>query len=221
MNEYRSVNYYELCRLCAATQGSEDKQETAYFRSPSPFPRRRPLPPISSISNPPSVAGTKLNLFSEDARKQELVNKIGECLPVRVDEKDKLPKTICELCVQQLHQISEYRQKCINTQTMLEGCLGTNKFKNEGRVYIKDEVVRAGGSKPATNIVTLKNTILKPLLPVSNTQSHTVQAQTQQQQQTLDPNTMTIQSGNDYLSSIVQSVGIKVRLRFCRLIKAS
>lgn len=62
---------------------------------------------------------------------------------MRVTENDELPKSICELCVQQLHQISEYRQKCSNTQTMLRGCLGTTKLKNEGRVSSSESSVFA------------------------------------------------------------------------------
>lgn len=63
--------------------------------------------------------------------------------------------------------------------------------------------------------MTLKNSSVKPtLVPLVQQQvAHTQQQPQQQQhiqQQQLDPNTMTI-SGNDYLSSIVQSVGIKVR----------
>lgn len=89
------------------------------------------------------------------------------------------------------------------------------------QVYIKDESARAGpgGSRPATNIVTLKN--IKPtLVPLGSTQQQQqqqqhIQVQQQQQQQVmqtqqLDPNTMTISAGHDYLSNIVQSVGIKV-----------
>lgn len=150
---------------------------------------------------------------------------------MRVEENDDLPKTICELCVQQIQKISEYRQKCSNTDTMLRGCLGSPKLKNEGRVYIKDvDCAKAGpgGSKPATNIVTLKNMkqTLVPLVSQQSTQQQQQIHQHQQQQQQhhhqqvqiqqiqtqtqIDPNTMTISSGNDYLSNIVQQVGIKM-----------
>lgn len=175
-------------------------------------------PPTECIRNPcitPST-GNKLNVFSDSGRKQDLSGKIAECLPVRVEENDELPKSICELCVQQLHQISEYRQKCSNTDTMFRSCLGSPKLKNEGRVYVKDEAAKAGpgGSKPATNIVTLKNMkqTLVPLVSQQHQQQIHVQQQVQQhiQHQQLDANTMTISAGNDYLSNIVQSVGIKV-----------
>ena len=75
-----------------------------------------------------------MNVFSAEGRKQDLAGKINEGLPVRVEENDELPKNICELCVQQVLQISEYRQKCCNTDTMFRGCLGSPKLKNEGRV---------------------------------------------------------------------------------------
>lgn len=129
-----------------------------------------------------------------------------------MEETDELPKSICELCVQQIHQIHEYRLKCSNTQTMLKGCLGTTKLKNEGRVYIKDESARAGpgGSRPATNIVTLKNINKPTLVPLASQPQVQQVVQQQQQTQQLDPNTMTISAGNDYLQNIVQSVGIKV-----------
>lgn len=243
MSEYRSVNFYELCRLCAASQGefkcwsrsllpvrqNKNKRQAGVFPYPRQISSANAIALLGSrLGNNSRISrlpGTKVNLFSDNGRKQQLVAKIAECLPVAVDENDSLPKTICELCVQQLQLISEYRQKCVNTQTMLEGCLGTNKLKNEGRVscrvreclfelplltslsfqvYIKDEAARAGpgGCKPAINIVTLKNSPVKPTLVPLATQQ---QQQTQQVTQ-VDSSPMTM-SGNDYLNNLV---GIKV-----------
>lgn len=66
--------------------------------------------------------------------KQNLTGKINECLGILVEQRDKLPKSVCERCVQQINAIADYRQKCANAQDMLESCLDTNKLRNEGKV---------------------------------------------------------------------------------------
>lgn len=128
-----------------------------------PHPRQNAMQPPNCNPKCFSFAGTKVNLFSDSSRKQGLVGKISECLPVSVDENDSLPKTICELCIQQVQQISEYRQKCVNTQTMLEGCLGTNKLKTEGRVSSDFESVRFFIIYPLNH--SLSQSLTNPLSP--------------------------------------------------------
>lgn len=52
MSGYRCVNYYELCRLCTASQGTK-----------------------------------KVHIFSEEAKKTNLLEKISNCLPIVVSSK--------------------------------------------------------------------------------------------------------------------------------------
>lgn len=53
MSGYRCVNYYELCRLCTASQGTK-----------------------------------KVHIFSEEAKKTNLLEKILGCLPIVVSVRD-------------------------------------------------------------------------------------------------------------------------------------
>lgn len=67
---------------------------------------------------------------------------------------------------------------------MLESCLNTPKIRNGGKVYIKDVTSK----KPAINTVTITKT-------ASGNSSSNVGTSTQ---------------GSDFLSSIIQAVGIQV-----------
>ncbi|XP_055375060.1 putative uncharacterized protein DDB_G0271606 isoform X2 [Condylostylus longicornis] len=124
-------------------------------------------------------SGSRINIFSEEGRKKNMSQKISECLPVVVDEKDNLPKIICETCIAQVESISEFRTVCLNSQAMLEGCINTATLQNGGKIYIKE-----GG-------MTLKN--------ISVTSTNTVTNQTGTINQT----------NSDFLSSIIQAVGIQ------------
>lgn len=56
MSGYRCVNYYELCRLCTASQGTR-----------------------------------KVHIFSEEAKKTNLLEKISGCLPIVVSMPANFP----------------------------------------------------------------------------------------------------------------------------------
>lgn len=129
--------------------------------------------------------GSKVNIFSAEGRKINLHAKISECLPVRVDQSDQLPKIVCDYCVQQIQQVEDFRKQCVSAQTMLEGCLIQPRMKSEGKVYIKEEGVRS--IKPS------------PIKVVTSSAGN---------------NNVTIAPAQDFLSSIVQAVGIPVRLKF-------
>jgi cell fate (sporulation/competence/biofilm development) regulator YmcA (YheA/YmcA/DUF963 family) len=111
-----------------------------------------------------------------------------------LDEKDKLPKIICTQCLQNIENYADFREVSINAQNMLQSCLNSTKLCNGGQVYIKDASVKKAVSAPQTLAISpLKNEI--SLTPISN-------------------NTATLMTpSSDFLSSIMQAVGIQVRLR--------
>lgn len=133
-------------------------------------------------------SGTKVNIFSEEGKKLKLYHKITESLPVSIDAKDKLPKIICEQCQQHVESIADFRETCINAENMLRGCLNSSKLRTGGKVYIKD-------------VVTKKITLPPPSSPPSVTIAKTtISAASSNQHST---------TNNDFLSSIIQAVGIQ------------
>lgn len=154
MSGYRCVNYYELCRLCAASHGS------------------------------------KIHIFSDEGKKRNLFKKIIDALQITVDEKDKLPKIVCTQCLQNVETLAEFRDSCVKAQAMLLSCLSSAKLKNEGQVYIKDVPTKRSPAQPPqpVPVALLKSPIIKPIITGNSTTS------------------------SDFLSSIIQAVGIHVNI---------
>jgi hypothetical protein len=94
--------------------------------------------------------------------------------------------------LQQIETYAEFRETSINAQNMLQSCLNSTKLCNGGQVYIKDAAAKKTAVVPQTVTITspLKNEI--SLTPINNS-------------------TMITQS-SDFLSSIMQAVGIQVKL---------
>lgn len=141
--------------------------------------------------------GTKVHIFSEDGKKRNLFSKITGCLPIQLSEKDKLPKIVCGQCLQQVESIMEFRETCQNAQAMLESCLNSSKLRNEGKVYIKDVVAKRNVLPTTPALVTVRQASVPnsvktvSAIPASNV----TQISTQ---------------NSDFLSSIIQAVGIPV-----------
>lgn len=135
-------------------------------------------------------SGTKVNIFSEEGKKLKLYHKITESLPVSIDQKDKLPKIICEQCQQHVESIADFRETCINAENMLRGCLNSSKLRTGGKVYIKDVITKKAALPPPSSppSVTIAKTTISATSSSSNLQSTT---------------------NNDFLSSIIQAVGIQ------------
>jgi Zinc-finger associated domain (zf-AD) len=141
-----------------------------------------------------SSAGTNnIQIFNDDS----LQKKIVECLPITLNDKDKLPKVICNQCLEYVNVFSDFRQACSKAQKMLESCLNTSKLRNNGQVYIKDEVPAKKILKPIQS----PSTKLIPNLCNIVTSSPTKQVK---------KNVITSPSQPDFLSSIMQAVGIQV-----------
>lgn len=146
-------------------------------------------------SNPSS---NSTNIFTDES----LQRKISECLPIILDDKDKLPKCICTQCLEYVNVFSDFRLACSKAQKMLEGCLNSSKLRNGGQVYIKDELPVKKVLKP---IQTPSPTKLIPNL--CNIVSSTPVKQ--QPQQVVKKNVIAANQ-QDFLSSIIQAVGIQV-----------
>lgn len=90
-----------------------------------------------------SSEGTKMHIFREEGRKRQLPTKIQICLPVQVCEDDSLPKIICSQCVEKLESFYDFRESCVNAETMLESYFTSfrysDDFSREGKVYVKEE----------------------------------------------------------------------------------
>lgn len=132
---------------------------------------------------------------------EELRKKIAECLPIQLDEKDKLPKGICTGCKEYVEIFSDFRKSSQNAQKMLEGCLNSSKIRNGGQVYIKDEAPVKKVLKPIQNPSPTK---IVPNLNILATPSK--------------KNVLAAPSQPDFLSTIMQAVGIQVRIIYVLLI---
>lgn len=101
--------------------------------------------------------------------------------------------------------MADYRQKCVQSQEMLKNCLNTSKIRNGSQVYIKDEA----NATPKKFLKTIQQ---------SKLQSKQIQIITtppqQHIQQTPAKKTPVKTSGSDFLSSIIQAVGIHVSSMF-------
>ena len=142
-----------------------------------------------------SSAGiNNIQIFADEG----LQKKIVECLPISLNEKDKLPKVICNQCLEYVQVFAEFREACSKAQKMLESCLNTSKLRNGGQVYIKDEVP----SKKVLKPIQSPSTKLMPNLCNIITSTPTKQKKI-----------LTPQNQPDFLSSIMQAVGIQVKVK--------
>ncbi|XP_055697957.1 zinc finger protein 768 isoform X2 [Phlebotomus papatasi] len=63
--------------------------------------------------------GPKLHLFDKEAEQRQIIFKIRSLLPVVITKEDFLPKKICELCVNRLELLFEWRANCVQTDVVL------------------------------------------------------------------------------------------------------
>jgi Zinc-finger associated domain (zf-AD) len=123
----------------------------------------------------------------------DLQKKILECLPISLNEKDRLPKKICFECNEYVQTFFDFRKSTQNAQKLLEGCLNTTKLRNGGQVYIKDETPIKKVLKPIQNPSPTK--LIPNLSPVKQIKKNVITS-----------------CQNDLISSIMQAVGIQVSL---------
>lgn len=142
-----------------------------------------------------SSAGTNnISIYNDES----IQKKIVECLPITLNDKDKLPKVICSQCLEYVQIFSDFRASCSKAQKMLESCLNTSKLRNGGQVYIKDEIPAKKVLKPVQSPSTK---IIPNLIQNIVTSTPTKQ---------IKKNMITSPNQPDFLSSIMQAVGIQV-----------
>lgn len=139
------------------------------------------------------------NIFADE----QLQKKIVECLPIVLNDKDKLPKVICSQCLEYVNVFSDFRNACSTAQKMLESCLNSTKLRNGGQVYIKDELPTKKVLKPVQNPSPTK--LIPNLCNIVST------SPVKQPQQVLKKNIIS-SNQQDFLSSIIQAAGIQVRI---------
>uniref|UniRef100_A0A182PEZ3 Protein krueppel n=1 Tax=Anopheles epiroticus TaxID=199890 RepID=A0A182PEZ3_9DIPT len=145
MTEYKKVNFSELCRLCASSNGS------------------------------------RLGIYSEEGRRKKIHHKITESLRISISESDRLPKSVCNVCLKHVEMFEEFREAAVQAQGMLESCLNSRSVENGGQVYIRDVKPREPPptvARPQTSVVHIS-----PSVSVNRTTTQAKQQQQQQQQQ--------------------------------------
>ncbi|KFB51014.1 AGAP006758-PA-like protein [Anopheles sinensis] len=124
MTGYKSVNFADLCRLCA------------------------------------NSAGVRVGIFTEEGRIRKIQSKINESLGLNVQETDRLPKSVCTLCLKQVEAHTEFRELVGEKQGMLESCLSSSA-KNGGKVYIRVEKAKEPQivSRPASSFAQIVTSV--------------------------------------------------------------
>ncbi|XP_073816155.1 uncharacterized protein isoform X1 [Musca autumnalis] len=70
---------------------------------------------LCSLRNGPS----KIHLFEKEAEQGNLIYKLRLLMPVNIAKEDFLPKNICELCVQKVESLYDWRQTSLHNETIL------------------------------------------------------------------------------------------------------
>ncbi|XP_061400400.1 myb-like protein P [Musca vetustissima] len=177
MTNIKSVNFYDLCRICTTTTTNTGKIE----------------------------------IFSAEGKSKNMNGKLAECLSLNVEESDRLPKVVCQQCLQNLENFSEFRNLCRNSQMMLNSCLDSSQ--NGAKVVVKDTAGKCG------NVLNSGNTsaTLQPQQTLSLQQQQTPFQQPQTPVFTLQGSNLVAQAmptttngtNQDFLNSIMQAVGIQ------------
>ncbi|KAH8307659.1 hypothetical protein KR044_007316, partial [Drosophila immigrans] len=159
----------------------------------------------------------KINIYSPDGRAKNLSVKISECLPVHIDEKDRLPKVVCAQCAQQVEQMYEMRNISKNSQTILSNWLNHRALQNDDKVFIKDAANEAGkslnvvGQAPSSGQAACGNYQNNDLLS-SIMQAVGMQVQQQQLQQQPQPQQYTISVDNHVQAQSVPHIQPEIKI---------
>jgi hypothetical protein len=61
---------------------------------------------------------SRLNLFEKEAEQRQILSKVRILLPLVINKDDFLPKKVCEKCIAKIDQFYEWRQHCLNTESI-------------------------------------------------------------------------------------------------------
>ncbi|XP_076299492.1 uncharacterized protein LOC143218272 [Lasioglossum baleicum] len=70
-----------------------------------------------------SYDAVKMDIFGQEGKNRQLVDKIQACLPFKIAEDDRLPKCLCYRCMYNLENFYDFRTACVNAVALLERCL--------------------------------------------------------------------------------------------------
>ncbi|KAK0181388.1 hypothetical protein PV327_003679 [Microctonus hyperodae] len=81
-----------------------------------------------------SYDAVKMDIFGQEGKNRQLVDKIQTCLPFKIDEEDRLPKCLCYRCMYNLENFYDFRTACVNAVALLERSLPQKEFSN-GQIH--------------------------------------------------------------------------------------
>ncbi|KAI9579319.1 hypothetical protein GQX74_004791 [Glossina fuscipes] len=166
-----------------------------------------------------SSSDQRIDIFSAEGKSKNLCNKIAECLPINVDEKDRLPKVLCPQCAQHVETFIEFRNICRNSQTKLTSWLNAATGQNfSEKLAAKNENNNKNQSSaeettPSINTISISTpNVVQQQQPVI-----TIQNSNQNINSSMVPISITasapngqLQVNNEFLNSIMQVVGMQV-----------
>ncbi|XP_076666709.1 uncharacterized protein LOC143368177 isoform X1 [Andrena cerasifolii] len=79
-----------------------------------------------------SYDAVKMDIFGQEGKNRQLVDKIQACLPFKIAENDRLPKCLCYRCMYNLENFYDFRTACVNAVALLERCLPPSEKPGEG-----------------------------------------------------------------------------------------
>ncbi|XP_011314232.1 zinc finger protein Xfin-like [Fopius arisanus] len=77
-----------------------------------------------------SYDAVKMDIFGQEGKNRQLVDKIQTCLPFKIAEDDRLPKCLCYRCMYNLENFYDFRTACVNAVAVLERSLPPSESKN-------------------------------------------------------------------------------------------
>lgn len=84
----------------------------------------------------------KMEIFGDEGRERNLVDKIQTCLPLQVSERDNLPKSLCYRCMYNLENFYDFRKRSVNAVALLESCIGQSEGSTEVGAELKEQFER-------------------------------------------------------------------------------
>ncbi|KAK2588665.1 hypothetical protein KPH14_001566 [Odynerus spinipes] len=72
-----------------------------------------------------------MDIFGQEGKNRQLVDKIQTCLPFKITENDRLPKCLCYRCMYNLENFYDFRTACVNAVALLERCLPPSESAND------------------------------------------------------------------------------------------
>ncbi|XP_050590361.1 zinc finger protein Xfin-like isoform X3 [Bombus affinis] len=78
-----------------------------------------------------SYDAVKMDIFGQEGKNRQLVDKIQACLPFKIAENDRLPKCLCYRCMYNLENFYDFRTACVNAVALLERCLSPSESNGD------------------------------------------------------------------------------------------